>query len=258
VPLLVKAQSLEVHESGTGIGTVSHWETSWGSYDRDYHQTKKLRITVNDVGRQGAGAKVFLYFIGAKEQSHDLFIYNHAALTVNFGGKLQATDEIAAPSLLLNEEHYASWNETYRHGASMQGWIAVGRVGERIFGVTASNQSLLATARSDALTKMMTDAKIKEDHSLPESRTDPSPNAAVTQALATAPNRMQSASPAQKLLTIIKPVEIPVAYGTVSLPAGVKLPYTLRSTGKVRVNYMGAEYDIAEAWTDLAPPTPNR
>jgi hypothetical protein len=106
---------------------------------------------------------VYLYFIDQKEPRHDLFIYNHVALKVDFAGKIQATDEIGAPSLFLNEEHYAYLNRQYRCGATMQGWIAVGRVGARVFGKCASNQNLLAVADSDVLPRMIAAVGINEE-----------------------------------------------------------------------------------------------
>jgi hypothetical protein len=166
------AQTLEVHESGTGMGTVDHWRSYSGSYNRDYHQTKKIRIIVRDMSRRSLDAEVRVYFIGHKQPQWELYIYNHAILPVHFGGNMEVSDEIDAPALFLNEKHY--WDgDHYAHGAAMEGWIVEGRVGSRVFGTAASNQNLLAIAKSDALRKMIAAAGIRE----PQPKSDGSPAA---------------------------------------------------------------------------------
>jgi hypothetical protein len=121
------AQSLEVHESGGGNGTVTTWQTSWGSYSRDHHQTKKLRIIVRDISRHSPDGEVRAYFIARKQPQSDLFIYNHSTINVHFGGNMEVAEEIDAPSLYGRETYYRSWNEHVYHGASMEGWIILER-----------------------------------------------------------------------------------------------------------------------------------
>ncbi len=54
-----------------------------------------------------------------------------------------------------------------------------------------------------------------------------------------------------KTATITRPVPIRVPYGLAQIPAGTKLPYTVRSPSTVRVRYMGAEYDVPITSTDV-------
>ncbi len=51
--------------------------------------------------------------------------------------------------------------------------------------------------------------------------------------------------------TITKAVTVKIPYGSVQLPAGMKLPYSMRSQNTVRVRYMGADYEVPIASTDL-------
>ncbi len=54
-----------------------------------------------------------------------------------------------------------------------------------------------------------------------------------------------------KTVTITRPVPIRVPYGLAQIPAGTKLPYTVRGPNTVRVRYMGAEYDVPITSTDV-------
>jgi hypothetical protein len=249
------AQSLEVHESGTGNQTVDHWRTYWGSYDRDSHQTKKIRITVTDLSRRSPDGEVRVYFIGRNQPQLDLFIYNHSVLQVHFGGDMEVRYEIDAPSLFLNEQHYNLSGRHYSHGAVMEGWIAEGRVGSHVFGTVASNQNLLAIARSDALQKMIVAAGIHE----PQRRPDDSrvaiqppskPPAIPTSPSTPAPPPKASPSSAE-LATLIVPIEISIPYGKTTLPRGTKLRVVSRDSNTVTVVYLDRTITVPVASTDL-------
>ena len=80
-------------------------------------------------------------------------------------------------------------------------------------------------------------------------------------AVAATPNSAAESIPAKpappvsdvspKLVTITKPVTVRVPYGSVQIPAGMKLPYKTRNENTVRVSYMGADYDVPLTSTDL-------
>ena len=62
--------------------------------------------------------------------------------------------QIAAPPLFSSELHLATAGRHYSEGAHTEGWIAIGRDDSRVFGMAASNQSLLGphkTVRSISL-----------------------------------------------------------------------------------------------------------
>jgi len=55
-----------------------------------------------------------------------------------------------------------------------------------------------------------------------------------------------------KVVTITKPISIPVQHGSVGVAVGTKLPFVSRAGDKVRVRYYdGADYDIPMSATDL-------
>ena len=154
-----RAQSIEAHEVGTGTGQVSHWETSWGSYNRDFHETKNIRIFVRDVSRSLKNVEVRVYFTALKSGG-ERFIYNHATLQVPLNGQVEVSNEIAAPPLFSNELHLVLANRHYSSGAHMEGWIAIGRDDSRVFEMAASNQSLLRAAQDGSLDQLVAKAGI--------------------------------------------------------------------------------------------------
>jgi hypothetical protein len=77
------AQTIEAHEVGTGNAVIDIWGASWGSYDRDYLQTKRLRITVRDVTRKLRQVELLIYFIGRHLPDGDRFIYSHNQIPVH-------------------------------------------------------------------------------------------------------------------------------------------------------------------------------
>ena len=100
------AQTIEAHEVGTGNAVIRRWETSWGSYDRDYFQTKRLRITVRDVTRELHEVELLIYFIGRRLPSEAQFIYSHSRIPVVFNGDIEVTGDIPAPQIKSNQQRY--------------------------------------------------------------------------------------------------------------------------------------------------------
>lgn len=208
---------------------------------------------VRDMSRRSPDAEVRVYFIGRKQPQRDLFIYNHAIIQVHFAGDMEVSEEIEAPSLFLHETHY--WDgDHYSHGAAMEGWIAEGRVGSHVFGTVASNQNLLAIAKSDALQKMIVDAKINESQSRPDdsraARQAPSKAPAVPAIPSTPVPPPNTPAPAE-VATLIAPIEIKIAYGKTTLPRGTKLRVVSRDSNTITAVYLDQAISIPIASTDL-------
>ncbi len=85
---------------------------------------------------------------------------------------------------------------------------------------------------------------------------------ATSAAASTTPRNSAAASPAPasvsaptvappEMATITKPITLRVPYGTIQLPVGMKLPYSTHDQNTVRVRYMGVDYDVPIASTDV-------
>jgi hypothetical protein len=172
-----------------------------GQYDRDYLQTKRLRITVRDVTRKLRQVELLIYFIGRHLPDGDRFIYSHNQIPVVFSGNLEVTGDIPGPQITLNQ-HHCGWTGRNRfHGEEIRGWIIVDRAGSRIFDTHASGPDLLEHARDsqqpDSQRAMIAAAHIHDERLNPTvpSQT-PSQSAAGQQPLPrSSQKRLQFAAP---------------------------------------------------------------
>ena len=57
---------------------------------------------------------------------------------------------VAAHDLHARMINLSALGQQYERGADMDGWIVVGKVGDRVFGIRASSQTLLALAQNDS------------------------------------------------------------------------------------------------------------
>ena len=264
--------NLEAHESGTGDGTYTKWYTDYGSYDRDFHRTKRIVIAVRDLSRKSPPILVRVYFIAHPQgRTGPLFVYGEAAIPVDLEGKLEITGEVDAPSLQANIRRYVGLGVIYQSGADIDGWIVVGETMDGPFQIRASRQGLLdlATQRPDELEEMIAQYRSRTGRSasLP-SRSRERAVLSPTPAAAASPNRERrpvaestpagvtkpppsTASPAPQMVTLLRPVMLQVQYGSITLPAGTKLQVVKRHGADVIVRYMDAEHAIPISETDL-------
>ena len=245
------AQSLEAHEVGTGDSTISNWETTWGSYDRDHHQTKNLRITVRDVTRRVREAQLLVYFVAHPLPTGNRFIYSHRVLPVVFGNRIEITGEIPAPSIKSNEQNYALSGRRYSSGAVMDGWIVIGRVGSQVFDARASSQALLDIAQDngrqpESLQAMIAAAGIHDEPVKPMAQTTTAP---VPPPKKEPPPQSPSQ---QQFATLTKPLSITLPYGEATLQPGTKLLVISRNAQSVQVSYGSFSKTIPISMTDLS------
>jgi hypothetical protein len=147
----VRSLSLEAHEIGTADGYQSYWETDWGSYDREYTRGKRILVTIHDVSRKVPKCQIDVYFIARPLfQPYTRFIYDHRRLFPQLRGRIEVSGPVAARDIHARMVNLAALGRQYGHGADMDGWIVIGRVGDRIFGMQASSQTLLDLARNDS------------------------------------------------------------------------------------------------------------
>jgi hypothetical protein len=132
-----------------------------GKLPSRFSRDEKTRVTLRDISRSLEEAEVRIYFVGRKPDG-ELFIYNDMILTIPLHSDLEASDEIAAPSLFSNEQRYVRLGTHYSSGAHMEGWIAIGRDGSHVFGQAASNQNLLKTAQDGSLDQLIAKAGIHD------------------------------------------------------------------------------------------------
>ena len=140
--------SIEAHEIGTADGTVNRWFVAWDYYSRDFTRQKKLQITVRDFSRKIPAVTVQVYFIGHPMGNPEpLFVYGHATIPVELGGKLEVKGAVDAPPIRARVNRIGGLE--YARGADIDGWIVIGEHEGKPFQVRASRQRLLDLAEKD-------------------------------------------------------------------------------------------------------------
>jgi hypothetical protein len=240
--------SLEAHEIGTGDARISLWETDYGSYDRDLSRSKKILVTLHNLSRKPAPFAVTVYFIAKPTiapgaQGYDpraLFIYDRSEHAGEFHNELELAGTFASRVLTANVQHYQALGVEAAAGSDMIGWIVVGWSDGQRFGVAASSQELLQIAKSSALESMVTAYERKHPSILKaknaeRSRSNPQvPTGAPVVAASPPPPQ-----PAAEFITLIRAVEVPIAYGKTSLPAGTRLRVVSRTGTSINAVYFG-------------------
>jgi hypothetical protein len=250
------AQTIEAHEVGTGNAVIDRWIGSWGSYNRDYLQTKRLRVTVRDVTRKLRGVELLVYFIGRRLPDGEQFIYSHNRIPVAFNGDIEVTGDIPAPQITFNQRH-SGWTGRNRfHGEEIRGWIIVGREGSRIFDTRASGPDLLERAREDSqqpdsLRAMIATAHIHDDpvQTTVPPQTTPPPDA-VQQPIPPVAAKSPSSPPTQ-FTTLLKAIPVTLPYGQATLQPGTKFQVISRSGQAVQILYGGSTITVPISSTDL-------
>ena len=245
--------SLEAHEIGTGDARISNWETDWGSYDRDFARSKKLLVTLHNLSRQPAPFAITVYFIGKPTippnstgyDPHNLFIYDRSEHAGEFHNEIELKGAFQSRTLRANVQHYEALGVESAAGNDMIGWIVLGYSEGRQFGVAASSQELLQLGQGQSprqsFEKTIADyekghpSKINAHDSTAAALRHESPSTAGAQLVpgTTQPQR------ATEFITLIKPVEVKIAYGKTMLPVGTRLKVVSQINGAVNAYYMG-------------------
>lgn len=147
----IRSLSLDAHEIGTADSYQSYWETDWGSYDRNYARGKRILVTIHDLSRKVPKCQIDVYFIARPLFTPSVhFIYDHRRLYPHLRARLETSGPLGARELRARMVNLAALGRRYGRGADMDGWIVIARVGERVFGVRASSQTLLDIAQNES------------------------------------------------------------------------------------------------------------
>ena len=135
----------------------------------------------------------------------------------------------------------------------MEGWIAIGRDDSRVFGMAASNQSLLRAAQDGSLDQLIAKAGIHgKKPALPSA--SPIAKTASPANLLTSSRPPSTPSPVEQFITVTAPFEVVIQYGKTMIPTGARLKLISREGAKVTAVYMNETVVIPISATDLQGP----
>lgn len=254
--------SLEAHEIGTADAQVSNWETDYGSYDRDSYRSKKILVTLHNVSRKPAPFAVTVYFIAKKPvppsaQGYDsriLFIYDRREHAGEFHKELELKGAFSSRTLAANIAHFQTApGLDSAQGSEMIGWIAIGYSEGQRFGVAASSQELVQLAEGhgrQSLDGIVADYRKNHPSTLNAADahfSQPAPTTEMAPRNVASPHGQQQAD---EFITLIKPVDVKIAYGETKLPVGTRLTVLSRTNTVVNALYMGDTVAIPAAAAD--------
>jgi hypothetical protein len=55
---------VSAREIGSARNIVTRWQTSWGSFDRDYRATRDIEIEIHNLSQLPARIAIDFYFVG--------------------------------------------------------------------------------------------------------------------------------------------------------------------------------------------------
>jgi hypothetical protein len=136
---------MEVRDVLSGLEIQRNWESSWGSYDRDYFGRLILNIRLGTVGRKGGPMKIQWFWIGRPLiNTNRLIVYGKGEKAVEVPAGYFAECYAAAPVLKNHTLNLAALGERYVSGAQHDGWIVCASdANDRILAEKASTESLL-------------------------------------------------------------------------------------------------------------------
>ncbi len=136
---------LEVTNVSSGLEVESHWETSWGSYDRDHFGRLILKIRLGTVGATGGPMKIQWFWIGRPLiNMSNLILYGQGEKIVSVPSRYFVECYAAAPVLKSHVLNLAASGKRYVSGAQHDGWIVCASDSKgRILAEKASTESLL-------------------------------------------------------------------------------------------------------------------
>jgi hypothetical protein len=142
---------IEVRDVLSGLEIESHWETSWGSYDRDHFGRLILNIRLGTVGRSGGPMKIQWFWIGRKlSDINRLIVYGKGEKIVAVPAGYFAECYAAAPILKSHILNLAARGERYVSGVQHDGWI--------VCATDARDHTLAEKASSESLLNIFNDA----------------------------------------------------------------------------------------------------
>ena len=120
---------ISAKEIGSARNIVTHWQTSWGSFDRDYLATRDIEIEIHNLSKLPARIAIDFYFVGRPQRlptPHKLF--SKHSFIVNVAASYQERFSLRSDVLRSRETYYATLGDRYTSGYEIEGWILFARL----------------------------------------------------------------------------------------------------------------------------------
>ena len=130
--------SIDGRKTAFGKSTSTKWQSSWGSYIKDFERQAKYVFDVSHFGSKGTGNFEVL-FLG-KNSSGEIYPYAFESRKLTFSGDLKFEFDMFLRS---NDSNYQALNIRILSGSKPDSWVAWFREGNTIMGLSAARGSLV-------------------------------------------------------------------------------------------------------------------
>jgi hypothetical protein len=271
---------ISAKEIGSARNIVTRWQTSWGSFDRDYLATRDVEIEIHNLSQLPARIAIDFYIVGRPQRSpmpHKLFS-KHSFL-VNIAGSDQKRFSLRSDVLQSREIYYATLGENYTSGYEIEGWILFARLpGQpRPFDKVSSSRAMLehldwfpeALRKFEEATNMHPNyASEIQSGPAPAREAEPTETEPSTPLIVVepTPETIETASPGNitearaptpespppvMFITVTKPTKITIGRRDEIIPPGTKVQLVARAADTVQVRYKGESTFVKISSTDL-------
>lgn len=149
---------IEAKEVASSRKITRNWETSYGSYDRDFLVGKTLAVDVTSLSQTvPTGLIVEVIWFAQDASSKKFTVYTRKGEELKLEGRL-AKLTFDLPPIEMNVTNYAALGQRYTEGQKYAGWIACVRdASGKVLRHRASNPSLEALTRTSELRQLTAD-----------------------------------------------------------------------------------------------------
>jgi hypothetical protein len=267
-------------EIGSARNIVTRWQTSWGSFDRDYLATRDIEIEIHNLSQLPARIAIDFYFIGRPQRlptPHKLF--SKHSFIVDVAASYQERFSLRSDVLHSREIYYATLGENYTSGFEIEGWILFARLpGQpQPFDKVSSNKAMLEHLDwfPEALRKFENVTNTRPNYaseiepepapapasgpnemepSMPLIVVQPTPATMETAAPINIPDASAptpASPPPPIFITVSKPTKITIGRREEIIPSGTKVQLVARAADTVQVRYKGESTFVKISSTDL-------
>lgn len=267
-------------EIGSARNIVTHWQTSWGSFDRDYLATRDVEIEIHNLSQLPARIAIDFYIVGRPQRlptPHKLF--SKHSFILNIAGSGQERFSLRSDVLHSREIYYATLGENYTSGYEIEGWILFARLpGQpQPFDKVSSSKAMLEHLDwfPEGLQNFENATNTRPNYASEiESEPGPARAAEPTEAEPSTPlivvepipgkieapspgNIPEASVPTQAspppviFVTVTKPTKITIGRRDEIIPPGTKVQLVARAADTVQVRYKGESTFVKISSTDI-------
>lgn len=132
---------LRVKRLSSGKITNKNWETSWGSYDRDYTRSISISIFVKGMGKT-APATLEWYFVARDLKSGKAWIFDSDKSDITLDSAKPEQMEKTSRELLASVQNYQALGQKEKAGSRIDGYIVRVVANNKTIAVDASSRQL--------------------------------------------------------------------------------------------------------------------